>query len=78
MIVLKVLFWISAILIFYTFVGYPLSLMILNKIIKNKKNKVDLKLRPTVSIIIPAHNEESVIKQKIDNLASLNYPVRLI
>lgn len=78
MLIIKVLFWTSIVLIFYSFLGYPFSLYILNKIIKKKNNDVDVSLRPTVSIIIPAHNEESIIKQKLENLINLNYPKNLM
>ncbi|MDD3841067.1 MAG: glycosyltransferase family 2 protein, partial [Clostridia bacterium] len=59
-------------------IGYPLSLIVLNKVVKNKKDVVDMSLRPYVSIIIPAHNEEKVIEQKLNNLINLNYPRELI
>ena len=78
MLVFKILFWGSIFLIFYSFIGYPLSLLLINKIIKPKGNITDISLRPTVSIIIPAHNEENVIEQKLNNLISLNYPKRLM
>jgi cellulose synthase/poly-beta-1,6-N-acetylglucosamine synthase-like glycosyltransferase len=61
-------------LIFYAFIGYPGSLIILNKLGKGKKLVVDDNYQPTVSIIIPAHNEESVIENKLKNLISLEYP----
>jgi glycosyltransferase involved in cell wall biosynthesis len=35
-------------------------------------------MRPSVSIIIPAHNEEQVIRSKLINLTSLNYPNDLL
>lgn len=78
MIAFKVLFWISAFLIFYSFIGYPLSLFLLNKITKKKSIDINTFLRPFVSIIIPAHNEEEVIEQKLNNLISLNYPKELM
>lgn len=78
MLIFKILFWISAFLIFYSFIGYPVSLYILNKIVKTKKNDTNLSLRPTVSIIIPAHNEQDVIEQKLNNLINLNYPKELM
>lgn len=77
MLIFKILFWISAFLIFYCFIGYPFSLYIINKVMK-KKNDVNISLRPTVSIIIPAHNEEKVIEQKLNNLINLNYPKELM
>lgn len=78
MLVFEIILWTSIFLIFYSFIGYPFSLFILDKVIKEKKNKVDTDLRPSVSIIIPAHNEEKVIGRKLENLISLNYPKELV
>lgn len=74
----KVLFWTSVFLIFYAFIGYPMSLFLINNIIKKKNVNIDPTLRPFVSIIIPVYNEKSVIEQKLKNLISLNYPKELI
>lgn len=71
---MKFLFFISIFLIFYTFIGYPVSLMILNKLGKGKMLNIDKEYEPFISIIIPAHNEESVIEKKLKNLINLKYP----
>ena len=76
--VINIIFWIIVFFIFYSFIGYPLSLLILSRIIKKKDNYVDTTLRPFVSIIIPVHNEERVIEQKLNNLINLNYPKQLV
>lgn len=68
------LFFLSLFLIIYAFVGYPISLIILNKWGKEKKINTDENYEPKVTIIIPAHNEEAVIQNKLENLVSLNYP----
>lgn len=36
--------------------------------------KLDPAYRPTVSILVPAYNEEPVIGKKVQNIASINYP----
>jgi len=54
-------------------IGYPILLELLNKFIHKKQVKFDDSYRPSVSIIVPAHNEESVIEKKILNLLSLDY-----
>ncbi|MCV5735224.1 glycosyltransferase, partial [Escherichia coli] len=78
-------FGLSAFLIIYHHVGYPLLLKWLP--LKPKANDEgehfaerhykasasDNKL-PSVTIIIPAYNEEQWIAEKIRNLASLDYP----
>lgn len=68
------LFFLSLFLVIYAFVGYPISLIILNKWGKEKKLNIDENYEPKVTIIIPAHNEEDVIQKKLVNLVSLNYP----
>lgn len=72
-----IIFYISIVLIFHTMIGYPLSLKLINRLIKKNKITYDTTLRPTVSIIIPAHNEEIVIEEKLFNLIKLNYPKKL-
>jgi biofilm PGA synthesis N-glycosyltransferase PgaC len=39
-----------------------------------KKSSPQLFASPLVSIVIPAHNEEKVIEEVVDNLRDLNYP----
>ncbi|MFS1031647.1 glycosyltransferase family 2 protein [Enterococcus casseliflavus] len=70
---MKILFYLFLILIVYTMIGYPILLELLNKFIHKKQVKFDDSYRPSVSIIVPAHNEESVIEKKILNLLSLDY-----
>lgn len=73
MFVVKILFWISIFMIFWANIGYPISILLLGKIIK-KKNKTIANNETSVSIIIAAHNEEKVIQQKLENVISLDYP----
>lgn len=74
MIFLKICFLVSGFLIFWAMIGYPISIKILGKIFKNKKNLKNYSLKPSVTIMIVAHNEEKVISEKLDNVCSLNYP----
>jgi glycosyltransferase involved in cell wall biosynthesis len=55
-------------------IGYPFILSILNKIIPSKKIDSSMNYLPKVSVIVPAHNEEKVISDKIKNLLELDYP----
>ncbi|MFW6008890.1 MAG: glycosyltransferase family 2 protein, partial [archaeon] len=70
---LKIIFWTMLFLIFYTYIGYPIFLLILSKF-KKKKISYDKNYRPTVSLIIVAHNEEKVIADRLDNALELEYP----
>lgn len=65
---------ISAFMIIYAMVGYPILLSLLDRIIKPPKIKKDYHYEPNVSYIIVAHNEESVILRKLQNALQLDYP----
>ncbi|MFZ5517147.1 MAG: glycosyltransferase family 2 protein [Candidatus Zhuqueibacterota bacterium] len=69
----KWIFWISLSLIVYSYLGFYLVLFILTKI-KPKKRLRDQNYFPTISMLISAYNEESVIKSKIDNCLLIDYP----
>ena len=69
---MKILFWISAFALFYAMVGYPITLFILDKILK-RENKKDYSLNPKVSMIISAYNEEKVIEKKLENISKSDY-----
>lgn len=77
MLLLKILFWLMFLLIFHTLIGYPISLSVIHKFTKKEKRQRDMSLRPYVSIIVPVHNEETVIEQKLNNLIALDYPKEL-
>ena len=52
--------------------GYPLFIIILSKIFE-KKYIIDESYAPNVTLIVPTHNEETVISKKIENILNLNY-----
>jgi glycosyltransferase involved in cell wall biosynthesis len=66
------IFYVSLALLFYTFFGYPLLLFILSLFIKREVIRDDI--RPEVTIIIPVHNEERSIGEKIENCLGFEYP----
>ncbi|OUS32131.1 hypothetical protein A9Q99_01625 [Gammaproteobacteria bacterium 45_16_T64] len=78
---------ISCFLVVYHHIGYPLLLRLVNKpktketLNKHKRNYTDSAadiILPSVTIIIPAYNEEKWIAEKIRNLAALDYPSGLL
>ena len=69
-----IIFGISAFIVFFAMIGYPLFLKLVDLIFKPKKIKKNYEFEPTVTILIPAHNEEEVIERKIENCFSLDYP----
>lgn len=70
---MNVIFLVSISGIVWAMAGYPLFLLILSKI-KKTENKMDYFYEPTVTVMVTAHNEEDVIRDKLDNLLNLDYP----
>ena len=67
-----VLFWVCVSAIIYTFLGYPLLITLLAKLRQKPINQAPI--TPSITLFIPAYNEESVIAAKIENSLSLDYP----
>lgn len=76
---MKLTFWISISIVFYTFLGYGILLYFLIKIkriLKGKKEipQVDFNNLPTCTLVVAAYNEQDFIREKIANTLALNYP----
>jgi len=69
----KLIFWFSLIMIFYTYIGYPILITLLAKF-RKEKPLPELSEYPTVSIIISVFNEEDAIQRKIENCFEIEYP----
>jgi len=77
---MKWIFWISLFIIFYTYVGYGIVLYILVKIKRifvKSALPADGSFTPSLTLVVAAFNEESVIEEKIKNTLSLHYPEEL-
>ena len=72
--IFKILFWIPALLILHTYVVYPLLLITIDKLRKKKDPRADQAYLPDVSVLMAVHNEEAVIKEKLDALYRSDYP----
>lgn len=73
---MKLLFWLSLSLIFYTYFGYLILLWLIARL--RNAPVVCRAYQPSVSVIIAAHNEESKLQPKIDNVLKLDYPKHLL
>jgi poly-beta-1,6-N-acetyl-D-glucosamine synthase len=67
----------SAILICYTFVGYPAIVALLARCFP-RPVKADRSLRAPITMIVVAHNEADVIDAKLENALALSYPPELL
>lgn len=80
MLTLKILFWATLLIVFYTYIGYGILLYIIIRLKRLLKGAplqqampVDEEL-PTMTLMICAYNEEDVVKEKMENTLALDYP----
>jgi cellulose synthase/poly-beta-1,6-N-acetylglucosamine synthase-like glycosyltransferase len=71
-IVVETLFWVSLAALVWTHLAYPALAMGLGRAFPRRVRQADV--TPSVAVIVAAHNEESVIGRRIENLRSLDYP----
>ena len=80
MLTLKILFWTTLFIVFYTYVGYGILLYIiirLKRLFKGNPVKSPLPSDdelPTMTLLICAYNEEDVVAEKMLNTRALDYP----
>ena len=67
------LFWLSVFLIIYTYIGYPVLIALIAKLIPFQSRASGFS-DPSVTLLITAYNEEVVIEKKIENSLRLDYP----
>jgi cellulose synthase/poly-beta-1,6-N-acetylglucosamine synthase-like glycosyltransferase len=73
-----IIFWVSLFCVLYAYFLYPLALIFIGKIrnndiVKNKDEELE-----SITILLPVHNESSIIESKLLNIANLDYPDKLI
>src|SRR5690242_10367663 len=68
----RIIFWVGIAIPIYTYIGYPLALVLLRLVIHRGVKKAGIE--PFVSLLIPAYNEGDVIERKIRNSLALDYP----
>lgn len=75
---MKIIFWSSFFLVFYTYIGYPLLLYLVQLFSKPAKCQREDRELPKVTILISAYNEEKIVGEKIINALELEYPSDLL
>jgi cellulose synthase/poly-beta-1,6-N-acetylglucosamine synthase-like glycosyltransferase len=73
---LEIVFWISLAALVWTHIGYPLAIAAWARL--RPWQVAEGPILPSVSLIVPAHNEEQVIGDKLDNILALDYPRELL
>ena len=76
---MQILFWILIAIVVFTYVGYPISLFVMQELgLGRGQQSEDSAPLPTVAFVIAAYNEASCIREKIGNCLKLDYPEDLV
>jgi cellulose synthase/poly-beta-1,6-N-acetylglucosamine synthase-like glycosyltransferase len=76
----RIAFWLSAGLVVYTYVGFPLLLFVRSLVIRRPHGRAippdggAAGPPPRVTMVVVAHNEAAIIGAKIENMRALDYP----
>lgn len=72
----EILFWSCLLLLLYSYVVYPLLLLCFVRLFGATRTPAPVpdSMLPSVSLLIAAHNEESVIEERLRNAVALDYP----
>lgn len=65
-------FWASATIVGYTYVGFPLLVLARGRLRPAPYRSADI--TPTVTLLVAAHNEAGAIGSKLENALALDYP----
>lgn len=66
-------FWVSLAAVVYAYFGYPLLLLAL-RMWRPSSNANLVTRMPTISFLLPVHNEQAVLERKLGNTLALDYP----
>ena len=74
--ILAIAFWLSAGVVIYAYLGYPVLVFLLSRLCGRSLAPPILRESdlPTVSLLIAAHNEASIIRERIENALAMDYP----
>ncbi|HVS83792.1 MAG TPA: glycosyltransferase family 2 protein [Pyrinomonadaceae bacterium] len=72
----EIILWLSAAALGYTYVGYPLLLLIMSRLRPREVRRGAFE--PAVSVIVTAYNEERDLAAKLENTLALDYPRELL
>ena len=69
---MKLLFWMSMIIMAYTYGGYPVWMYLRSRWCA--RSWLQVNIEPSVTIILAVHNGAPLLRQKLDHLLTLDYP----
>ena len=76
MLAVEVLFWAALGALVWTHVAYPLAAAAAARVRRRRVRSGDV--LPPVTVIVAAHDEETVIERRLENLLALDYPAELV
>jgi cellulose synthase/poly-beta-1,6-N-acetylglucosamine synthase-like glycosyltransferase len=65
-------FWVCLGIVIYVYLGYPLCVFVLARVLNRNVRKADIE--PRVAVVISAYNEEREIRETVQNKLSQDYP----
>ena len=77
---MKIIFWLSLFIVFYTYLGYGMLLYValrIKRLLKGNTPQATMPADeelPTMTLMICAYNEEMVVGEKMENTRALDYP----
>jgi glycosyltransferase involved in cell wall biosynthesis len=71
-VIVRATFWGSLGALAWTHAGYPLAMGALARLRPRPVRKADV--TPSVALVVSAHDEEAVIRRRVDNALALDYP----
>ncbi len=74
----KILFNTSILIIIYNYIGYAIIVYLINKLKRKSAQFAVVSFKPSVSFIVAAYNEQTVIGKKIINSIQQEYPLSKI
>jgi glycosyltransferase involved in cell wall biosynthesis len=72
--IFEAVFWVSVIGVFYPYFGYPMVLHALGVFTKPRERRSAGGVLPSVSLLLPVHNEACRLERKLANTQALRYP----
>jgi poly-beta-1,6-N-acetyl-D-glucosamine synthase len=77
MVVLAAIFILGTLVIFFTYIGFPLCLVLVSNIrnkVVSRTNKTNLNDLPIIQVVVSCYNEENIIGKRLDNILEQFYP----
>ncbi len=70
----ELILWVSAALLFYTYLGYPLLIRLWPGKRRQESGSLPGGAEPAMTLVVVAHNEARRIRQRLENFLDLDYP----